>query len=517
MTRYTGPARFVFAGDQELCKQFMPEARKYLGGLSATNSVETTMRRITNSDGVVFTVQTIKGQPRIKIDVRKYLQNVDDYKTVVYYFDYNENVFRGIHVDTGNEEVNIVGLTGIGAITVRPDDDKILFSHVTTSTQLFYNVVLDLSKLALYARNNVPNINTPQRPNKRARGPGAFAVSPDGKRGAIHYRFVAEADGITVYDAYGGYYAYSLARSTDLEDPWPLFESPTNELTGNSYFIERGWHVATIYDVQGLAITRDNELILPANNDSGGNANILSIPAITRHNRIYRYGISGAPTEMGYVTYATGDSPGGFWLGGQCRKILVNNRRVYALFDRASISQYPGDPAPFTHENVEILALPDNPDDPGLTRLRGEIVDQSVVGAVDLLGECVSMALAASGQRLYVARGNKNVAVVDAKDTRVDSTKTVTIGYEGSGTLTQLGRQYFDTGPSNLDPASKDPRLFMSVLDGAENRLLICRPRRLDDAENGDTISPYRYVILPGLPVDKQYNIALRRVKRGFL
>ena len=514
MTRYTGPARFVFAGDPELCKQFMPEARKYLGGLSATNSVETKMRRITNSDGVVFTVQTIKGQPRIKIDVRKYLQNVGDYKTVVYYFDYNENVFRGIHVDTGNEEVNIVGLTGIGAMTVRPDDDKIMFSHVTTSAGLFYNVILDLSKLALYARNNTPPINTPQRPNKRARQPGAFAVSPDGKRGAIHYQVVTQADGTTVYDGYGGYYAYSLARSTDLEDPWPLFESPTNELTGNSYFIERGWP-RNGGQVLGLAITRDDELILPANNDSGGNANILSIPAITRHNRIYRYGVSGAPTEMGYVTYSTGDPPGGFWVGGSCLKMLVNNRRVYALFDRASISEQ--SVWPYTHENVEILALPDNPDDPGLTRLRGEIVDQSLPGAPDPLGACVNMAMSASGQRLYVARGDKNVAVVDAKDTLVDSTKTVAIGYEGSGTLTQLGLQYFDTGPSNLDPASKDPRLFMSVLDGAENRLLICRPRRLDDAENGDTISPYRYVILPGLPVDKQYNIALRRVKRGFL
>lgn len=512
MARYSGPTRIDFAGDPELCKQYISEARKYLGGLSASNTVPTTMRRVTNSAGVVFTVQKINGSPRIRIDTRRYNRNVEDYKTVVYYFDYTELTFRGINVDTGNEDVSITGLTSIGAMVTRPSDNKIMFASVTTPLGLYYNVILDLGNLAFYARSNVPNINTVQRPNKRARSPGVFAISQDGKRGAIHYQLVANSDGVTAFDGYGGYYSYSLERPTDLEDPWPKFESPINELTGNSYFIERGW--PSDAGRLGLAISRDDELILYANNDTGGAYNVLDVNPIERHARIYRYKIAGAPSNYGYVNYATGTPIGGVWVGGNCRKIICSGRRAFAMFDSTSISQTP---AGVGHENVEILAMPDDLDDVGLIRVRGEIVDLSVPGSPDALGACRNMALSANKQSLYVARGAANVAVVDAKDTLTIPTKTVGISYEGAGTLASLGLQYFDTGPETLDPNSKDPRLFMSVLDDGENRLLICRPRRLDDAENGDTISPYRYVLLPGLPVDKQYNIALQRVKRGFL
>lgn len=509
MARYSQDTRIDFTGDPALCRQFISEARKYLGGLSASHSVPTSSRRITNSDGVVFTVQMINGRPRARIDTRGYQRNVGDYKTVVYYFDYAENILRGINVDTGNEDLAITGLTGIGAMAAHPREDQLFFSHVSTSTGVFYNVVLDIGRLALYTRGAPPAINTAQRPDKRARQPGVFVLSPDAKHAVAHYRLVTNADGVTGFDGYGGYFVYSTRRSLDLEDRWPLFE-----LQGG--FIERGMHKAAAYDVQGAVITTDNELIIPANNDTGGAANTLTTSTVTRYNRIYRYRATDAPVEAGFVTYATGAPPGGFWLGGQCRKLIANGRRVYALFDRAGLSYAPSDIAPFTHGNLEILALPDAASDDGLVALRGENIDLSEFGASDPRGPCVNMALSPGGRFVYITRGDNGIAIAETGDTAGEPARNVMLDYEGAGLLTQLGRQYCDLGPRREEPDSLDQRLFVSVMDGGENRLLICRPGRLDRAENGATISPFRFVRLPGLPYDKQYNIALRRVKRGF-
>ena len=67
MARYSGDARIVYSGNVELARQYVSEARKYLGALDRDNTTETASRHVTNSDGIRFFVANYMGQRQIEI------------------------------------------------------------------------------------------------------------------------------------------------------------------------------------------------------------------------------------------------------------------------------------------------------------------------------------------------------------------------------------------------------------------------------------------------------------------
>lgn len=67
MARYSGDARIVYSGNVELARQYVSEARKYLGALDENNTTNSAYRHITNSDGIRFFVANYMGQRQIEI------------------------------------------------------------------------------------------------------------------------------------------------------------------------------------------------------------------------------------------------------------------------------------------------------------------------------------------------------------------------------------------------------------------------------------------------------------------
>lgn len=67
MARDYDDVRITYSGNVELARQYVSEARKYLGGLKDANSTNSAYRHITNSDGVRFFVANYVGQKQIEI------------------------------------------------------------------------------------------------------------------------------------------------------------------------------------------------------------------------------------------------------------------------------------------------------------------------------------------------------------------------------------------------------------------------------------------------------------------
>jgi hypothetical protein len=67
MARDFDDVRITFSGNVELARQYVSEARKYLGGLKDANNTNSAYRHITNSDGVRFFVANYVGQKQIEI------------------------------------------------------------------------------------------------------------------------------------------------------------------------------------------------------------------------------------------------------------------------------------------------------------------------------------------------------------------------------------------------------------------------------------------------------------------
>ena len=488
VTRYTGPARITYSGKQPLAAQYIPEGRKYLGMLLATGgNILHLKRRLSNKDGVIFTVSMVAQQYHLDIDVRQFKKDERKYATIMYYFDTVADVLRGIDMDTGVQVAEITGFTSMGVMALHPNN-KWLFCSANVSAAFYANVVVDLGLLTANAFAG-PVLATASRPNNRAASPKMRRISPDGTRLVTGYNVTAHPTTSTVIEGFGVLCVFDL---TVQPSGLPLY-SMVN-------VIERGR--ANGRQLQPITFINNTEYLVKLNSDS--NAAVFPLPPAALeiiYDRLRRISVAGV--NNGYIDYGSGEYLGGFWPGNETRVIRYKAAHAYAVFNYSSANSPGGAPYKVpTNYDVNVVNI-----SAGVTAVTGlNIVPVS--GGYPITQGAV---IPRYSDELVTFQANNTVRRVSvAAPTAPLLTATGTITF----TAGLVKSCYCEVGPKIDVPESEDNRVFVSYeLTATGYVMLIFKPEALTNFANSATITPYKAISMPGFSGADE-SVVIKRVKR---
>ena len=487
MSRYTGPARITFSGDERIAKAYLSEGRKYLGTLFAVNNVPHLSRRLVNADGVAFEVQVVAGQPQLHIDARKYAKNNRQFATILYYFDSDADLLRGIDVDTGVQVAAVSGFTAMSVMALHPNN-KWLFCTASVGAANYDNVFINLSLLSANAFAS-PVISTAIRPNNRVALPVARRISADGARLLTSYARTADPVTNIVIEGFGVFCAFDI---TEQPSGLPLYSLAT--------VIERGLN--PVYPLPMAFINNTDTLLYVSLDTDAAATPVEPGPTETVYSRMRRVSVTGV--NNGVVNYGSGEYQPGFHPGIYARDVQVKGAYAYVVFinNSANIADIP----PYsisTNRDVEILDISTN------------AVSVGGVNVVPTIGYSGASIVAA-----VVLRYGSTLVTIQSDNAvqRTDISDPTAPVLAASGTVNHVAGNvtaaYCDVGPKLDSAESEDNRIFVSYdLSAGGYVMLIFRPEKLSGMENGGTITPYKSISMPGFSGNPE-SVVIKREQR---